>query len=157
MSTILKRPSSLHRAFSRPFCPVAVLFAAAILSALPSLHGAEPAPGRAWRPLPLITGGKIDPNWIHVGWGGFVVDDGALRTDCDPKGLGLLVYKKERLGNCQVRVVYKTKDGKSNAGIYVRMADGILEQAGIPGAQFERDATGQPSKASMAKMQASAA
>jgi hypothetical protein len=120
------------------------------------LHGADSASEPAWRPLPLITGGKVDPSWVHVGWGGFVADDGALRTECDPKGLGLLVYRKERLGNCQLRVVFKTKDVKSNSGVYVRIADGILEQAGQPGAAFERDAAGKPSKESMDKMQASA-
>jgi hypothetical protein len=104
----------------------------------------------------LITDGKVDPSWVHVGWGGFVVDDGALRTECDPKGLGLLVYKKERFGNCQVRVVFKSKEAKSNSGVYVRIADGILEQAGQPGAEFERDAAAKPSKESAQKMQASA-
>ena len=132
----------------------AIVLIAALAYTLPVLHGAESEP--AWRPLPLITEGKVDPNWIHVGWGGFVVDDGALRTDCDPKGLGLLVYKKERLGNCQIRVVFKTKEAKSNSGVYVRVADGILEQAGKPGAAFDRDAAGKISKESMEKMKASA-
>ncbi len=93
---------------------------------------------------------------MHVGWGGFVVDDGALRTECDPQGLGLLVFKGERFGNCQIRVVFKTKEAKSNAGVYVRIADGILEQARQPGAAFERDAAGKPSKESTEKMKASA-
>ena len=110
----------------------------------------------SWRTLPLITNGKVDPNWMHVGWGGFGLDDGALRTDCDPKGLGLLVYKKERLGNCQIRVVFKTKDERSNAGVYVRIADGILDQAGKPGAAFDRDEKGKISPDSMEKMKASA-
>ena len=120
------------------------------------LQSAEAKPEAAWRPLPLISDGKVDQNWIHLGWGGFSVDDGALRTDCDPKGLGLLVYKKERLGNCQIRVVFKAKEPKSNAGVYVRIADGILEQAKNPGAAFERDASGKPSDESMEKMKASA-
>jgi hypothetical protein len=104
----------------------------------------------------LITDGKVDPNWLHVGWGGFAVDDGTLRTECDPKGLGLLVYKKERLGNCQVRVVFKSKEPKSNSGVYVRMADGILDLAEKPGAAFDRDAAGKISKESMARMVSSA-
>ena len=95
-----------------------------------------------WKTLPLIKDGKVDPAWVHVGYGGFVVDDGALRTECDPKGLGLLVYSKERLGNCQLRVVFKTKDERANAGVYVRIADGILEQVGKPGAAFDRDTKG---------------
>jgi hypothetical protein len=120
------------------------------------MDAAESTSELAWQSLPLITDGKADPNWVHVGWGGFVVDDGALRTECDPKGLGLLVYRKERFGNCQIRVRFKTKDAKSNAGVYVRIADGILEQATQPGAAFDRDATGRPSDESMQKMKESA-
>jgi hypothetical protein len=103
----------------------------------------------------LVTDGKVDPAWVHVGWGGFSVDDGALRTECDPKGLGLLVYSKERFGNCQLRVVFKTKDTNSNSGVYVRLADGILDQTTQPGAAFDRDAKGTPSAESMEKMKAS--
>jgi hypothetical protein len=117
---------------------------------------AEAADEPAWRNLPLITNGKVDSNWLFLGWGEFVVDDGALRTESHAKGLGLLVYKKERLGNCQIRVVFKTKDARSNSGVYVRIADGILEQANKPGAAFERDAAGRPSDDSMKKMQESA-
>jgi len=133
-----------------------IILAATFAGDLRSLYGAGPQSEPAWRTLPLITNGKIDPNWMHVGWGGFVVDQGALRTDCDPKGLGLLVYKKERLGNCQIRVVFKSKEPQSNAGVYVRIADGILEQAGKPGAAFERDAAGKPSEASLETVKASA-
>jgi hypothetical protein len=132
--------------------PSAIVVAAAIAGL--SLRGAESNSG--WRTLPLITDGKVDSNWLHIGWGGFAVDDGALRTECDPKGLGLLVYKKERLGNCQIRVVFKSKEPKSNSGVYVRMADGILDLAGKPGAAFDRDAAGKISKESMERMVASA-
>ncbi len=119
---------------------------------LANLRAAEPA----WRLLPLITDEKMDPNWVHIGWGGLVIDGGVLRTEPAAKGLGLLVYKKERFGNCQIRVVFKAKDSKSNSGIYVRLADGILDQVGKPGAEFDRDANGKISKESMENMQASA-
>ena len=134
-----------------------IVLSAAFACTVTILHGAEPTSEPGWRPLPLITGGKVDPGWVHVGWGGFVVDDGALRTECDPKGLGLLVYRKERFGNCQIRVVFKSKEPKSNSGVYVRIADGILEQARQPGAAFERDAAGKPSAISGQKVQVSAA
>jgi hypothetical protein len=120
------------------------------------MRGAEPKSEAEWRSLPLITGGKVDPGWVHVGYGGFAVDDGTLRTECDPRGLGLLVYKKQRLGNCQIRVVFKTKDERANSGVYVRIADGILEQVGKPGAAFDRNAAGKPSDESMEKVKASA-
>lgn len=128
---------------------------AAFACSFPLLHGAESASEPVWRPLPLITDGKVDPNWVHVGWGGFVVDDGTWRTECAPQGLGLLVYQKERLGNCQIRVVFKTKDEKSNSGVYVRLDDGILRQVGKPGAAFDRDAAGKISKESMELMKTS--
>src|SRR5688572_11572741 len=83
--------------------------------------------GTGWRALPLIKDGKVDPAWAHTGFGSFAVDDGALRTDCDERGLGLLVYTKEKLGDCQIRVVYRTKDPRSNAGVYVRIGDGMIE------------------------------
>jgi hypothetical protein len=60
------------------------------------------------------------------------------------------------LGNCQIRVVFKAREAKSNSGVYVRIADGILEQASQPGAVFDRDATGKPSKESGERMKASA-
>src|SRR5438270_4707751 len=84
-----------------------IVVIAMLASIGPLLRGAESSSEPAWKPLPLITDGKLDTNWIHVGWGGFIVDDGVLRTDSSGKGLGLLVYKKERLGNCQLRGVFK--------------------------------------------------
>ena len=117
------------------------------------IHGAEPT-REGWRPLPLISAGKVDPSWIQIGWGGFVIDDGALRAEPDARGLGLLVYRTERLGDCQIRVVFKAKNAKSNAGVYVRLADGILELVGKPGAAFDRS-SGKISKPSMDLMKAS--
>jgi hypothetical protein len=108
-----------------------------------------------WKKLPLIKDGKVDPSWVHVGYGRFIVDDAGLRTDPAPEGLGLLVYKKEKLGDCQVRVVFKPKEARSNSGVYVRIDDGILKQVNNPGAKFKRDEKGQPSDESMKEMQAS--
>jgi len=109
--------------------PRITAFAAALL--LLSLFGCKTNDATnavtGWRAIPLIHEGKVDPDWVHTGFGTFTVDDGALRTDCDPRGLGLLVYQKEKLGDCQIRVVFKSKDARSNAGIYVRIDDGMLE------------------------------
>lgn len=96
----------------------------------------------------------MDTNWVQVGWGGFSVDDGALRTEPSAKGLGLLVFQPERLGNCQIRVVFKTSSARANSGVYVRLADSILDQVGKPGAEFER-AGGKITKESREKMQLS--
>lgn len=134
-------------------CSIALLV---LVAAVPRVAGAETENERAWRSLPLIKDGKVDPAWTHIGYGGFSVDDGALRTDCDPKGLGLLVYSKEPLGNCQIRVVFKAKDERANAGVYVRIHEDVLKQQGKPGAAFDRDAAGKPSDESMEKVKASA-
>lgn len=139
----------------KPF-PSLIAYGLVLAYGLVVAQGAETKTGPDWRPLPLIVDGKVAEGWRHVGWGGFAVDDGALRTECDGRGLGLLVYAKERFGNCQLRVVFKSKDAKSNAGMFVRIADGILEQVNQPGAVFDRGANGKISKASMTNMMVSA-
>jgi hypothetical protein len=131
------------------------LFLAAISFSWNSM-AASAAESEDWRSIPLISDGKVDDSWAFTGYGKFVVDDGTIRTEPDPKGLGLLFYRKEKLGNCQIRVVFKTKEAKSNSGVYVRIADGILDQAGKPGAAFDRDATGKPSSSSLEEMKVSA-
>ncbi len=121
-----------------------------------SLAAAATKAEAEWRSLPLIADGHLAEGWVHVGWGGFVVDRDVVRTECDPKGLGLLVYKKERFGNCQIRVVFRSKEAKSNSGVFLRIADGILDQVSRPGAAFDRDVNGKISKPSMQSMMASA-
>ncbi|HYT91492.1 MAG TPA: sulfatase-like hydrolase/transferase, partial [Gemmataceae bacterium] len=117
----------------------------------------EQPPERPWRTLPLITGGKVDKNWAQIGWGGFVVENGSLRTECDERGMGLLLYQKERFGNCQIRVVYKVKDARSNSGVFVRIADGILERVNEKTPPVERDKQGKLSKEMLKRlMEASA-
>jgi hypothetical protein len=124
--------------------------------ALVLAQGAESKSDGDWRTLPLIKNGKVDPAWLHVGYGGFVVEGDTLKTDAAPEGLGLLVYKKEKFGKGQIRVVFKAKDERANSGVYVRIADGILKRVGKPGAAFNRDAKGNPSDESMEKVKASA-
>jgi hypothetical protein len=114
----------------------------------PGVRGAD-APPDGWRPLPLIQDGKVDPSWVQVGWGGFVVEDGCLRTDPDERGLGLLLYRPEKFGNCQIRVVYRSKDAKSNAGLFVRIDDGILARVGEKHAPARRDKDGKLTKESL--------
>ena len=103
--------------------------------------GPGPAAGD-WRALPLVTDGKVDPAWVQVGYGRFAVEGGALRTEPDEKGLGLLLYTKEKFGDCQVRVVYRSKDAKSNAGVFVRIDDGILKKVEEKHAPARRDDRG---------------
>lgn len=123
---------------------------ASILATLPMIlwtgrcviAGGDGVPPDEWRSLPLIKDGKVDPGWVQVGWGGFVVEDGSLRTECDEKGLGLLLYRKEKFGNCQIWVVYRSRDAKSNSGVFVRIDEGILAKVGERHAPARRDAAG---------------
>src|SRR5688572_30624978 len=89
-----------------------------------------------WKNLPLIRDGKVAPDWVFIGFGKMAIEGDALRTEPSPEGLGLLVYKKEKIGNTQIKVVFKTKDQRANAGVYVRIDDGILDQVKKPGHPF---------------------
>jgi hypothetical protein len=95
----------------------------------------------SWRTLPLVTDGKVDLAWVHTGFGTLTADGDALRTDCDARGLGLLVYGKEKFGDFQIRVVYRGKDPKANSGVYIRIGDGILRAVNdqVPPATREPD------------------
>ena len=128
-----------------------------MVAAMTSLCATRAADSNAdWKKIPLIDNGKVASDWVHIGYGSMQVEGDALRTEPAPEGLGLLVYKKEKLGNCQIKVVFKTKDQRANAGVYVRIADGILDQVNKPGAAFKRDAKGEPTPETMEQAKAAA-
>ena len=81
----------------------------------------------AWRSLPLIEDGRPAPGWKQIGWGEFVVDGDTLRTLCDDRGLGVLLYEKEKFGDCQIRIVFRPEHARSNSGVHIRMDNGILD------------------------------
>jgi hypothetical protein len=90
---------------------------ALLLLPLPLAAADKPAPaGEGWRPL--FAGTLDKDSWTHIGEGKFVLEDGILRTH---EGMGLLVYTKEKLGDCQIHVVFKSDDARDNAGVYVRI------------------------------------
>lgn len=68
---------------------------------------------------PLFNGKNLE-GWEHVGPGRFVVEDGQLKTE---GGMGLLWFSGEKLGDCVIRVVYKTATPRANSGVYVRIAE----------------------------------
>lgn len=106
----------------------------------------------AWRPLPLVENGKVSAAWKHVGFGKLVVDGDAVRTECDERGLGLAVWTKEKLGNCQIRVLFRTKDARSNAGVIVRLDDGVLDWIGKDSPAVSRDKEGKLSPQMIERM-----
>jgi hypothetical protein len=114
--------------------------------------GDEKKSERPWRALPLIKDGKVHDNWTQIGWGGFGVEVETLRTDCDEKGMGLLLYRAERFGNCQVRVVFKTRDARSNSGVFVRIDDGILAKLQEKTPPVRRESDGKLSKEELQKL-----
>jgi hypothetical protein len=121
------------------FLSLAILFAVSLLASSPPLLAQDNA---GWRSLPLIQEGKVHPNWTQVGYGQYVVDGETIRSDCSEKGLGMLLYTPEKFGDCQLRVVYKSKDAKSNAGVFVRVDKGILKHAEEKHPPAQRDDQG---------------
>jgi acetyl esterase/lipase len=71
----------------------------------------------SWRAL--FDGKSLD-GWEHVGPGKMVVEDDLIRAE---GGMGLLWYTKEKLGDCTLRVVYKTTASASNSGVFIRVDD----------------------------------
>src|SRR5207248_972732 len=98
----------------------------AMLIVFVAVTGAE----EPWRSLPLIENGKVSAEWQQAGWGKMVEEGEAIRTEPSEKGLGLAVYTKEKLGNCQIRIVYRPRNQRCNAGVHIRMDDGILKWVG---------------------------
>jgi hypothetical protein len=94
-----------------------VIFSATIALSQAEQPRASNSSSSDWRPL---FDGRTLEGWEHVGPGKFVVEDGVLRTE---DGMGLLWYAREKLGNCVIRVVYKTANVRSNSGLYLRIAD----------------------------------
>lgn len=75
-----------------------------------------------WRTI-LDASSPEPKGWEHVGFGRFVLGDGAWKTECTDEGLGLFVYRGEKLGDCQIKVVFRTEDERDNGGVYIRIAD----------------------------------
>lgn len=78
------------------------------------LYAAETNDGK------MLFNGKNLDGWEHIGPGRFLVEDGLLKTE---GGMGLLWYKKQKQGDCVLRVVYKTTRQIDNSGVYVRIAE----------------------------------
>jgi hypothetical protein len=70
---------------------------------------------QAWKPL---FNGKNLEGWKHVGGGSRYVINGLLASK---GGMGLLYWTGGKVGNCQIKVVYKMQKFNSNAGIFIRV------------------------------------
>ncbi len=94
-----------------------LLFSISTAAGIWLLNVAEGDESPLWTPL---FDGKTLDGWEHIGPGGFTVKDGVLQTE---GGMGLLWFTKQKFGNCQLKVVYKTEAKESNSGVFVRIAD----------------------------------
>jgi hypothetical protein len=93
----------------------------------------EPDASPGWRPL--FDGKGLD-GWEHVGPGRFVVEDGMLRTE---GSMGLLWYAREKLGDCTLRVVYRTAGPRANSGVYIRIVDRPQDDRDVVHHDHERE------------------
>ena len=67
-----------------------------------------------------LFNGRDLTGWQMAGPGGFVVEDGLLKTQ---GGMGLLWHTQRTVGNSILRVVYKVSRAEDNSGVFVRIAD----------------------------------
>src|SRR5687767_13655621 len=72
------KPNTFILASVRGFIVPLVIAMGIVAGTFAVLQSAEPkADAKSdWRVLPLIADGKVSPDWVHTGWGTFVVDDG---------------------------------------------------------------------------------
>jgi hypothetical protein len=56
--------------------------------------------------------------------------------------MGLLVYTAEKIGDSEIRIVYRSEKPQSNAGVFVRIDDGILKRIGEKSPEVRRQANG---------------
>jgi hypothetical protein len=68
---------------------------------------------------PLFNGKDLT-GWKMTGPGEFVVEDGMLKTT---GGMGLLYSTPGKLGNCVLRVVFKTASDHANSGVIIRLPE----------------------------------
>lgn len=69
-----------------------------------------------WRPL---FNGEDLSHWQQVGPGAFTIEDGLLKSS---GGMGLLWYTPEKIGDAEIRVVFKNPEGK-NSGVFIRIPE----------------------------------
>lgn len=92
-----------------------------------------------WRTL--FDGKTLDQDvWHHIGGGRMGLEDGALRTEGTASGLGVLLYTKERFGDCQIRVVFRSEESSDNAGVHVRIEPNLQKLKAPSNPQKEQGA-----------------
>ena len=104
----------MHRPALRSFL---ILAATTLAAGFLAVHPARTA-DEGWKP---IWDGKTLDGWVHLGPGGFTIENGLLKSH---GGMGLLWYTKRKFGTGDtLRVVFKTEKTDSNSGIFIRFPD----------------------------------
>jgi len=67
----------------------------------------------------LFNGRNLD-GWQQVGPGSFVVKDGMLKTQ---GGMGMLWYKREKIGQATIRVVFRLMGKEADSGVFIRIPE----------------------------------
>ena len=76
-----------------------------------------PAVFAGWKPL---FNGKDMTGWKQVGWPGFTVENGQLKTG---GGMGLLYVEPAAFRNTTIRMVVRTTSERGNSGVVIRMPE----------------------------------
>lgn len=84
-----------------------------LCSVLTNVSGAE---GLEWQTL--FSGVDL-ADWQQVGPGAFTIEDGLLKSS---GGMGLLWYTPKKIGDAEIRVVFKNPGGK-NSGVFIRIPE----------------------------------
>jgi hypothetical protein len=83
----------------------------------PSQANSRTIGGEGWRPL---FDGRTTAGWAMIGPGELRMENSELVTY---GGMGLLWYKPEKFGNCQIRVIFKLSNPTDNSGVFIRIPD----------------------------------
>ncbi len=67
-----------------------------------------------------LFNGRDLSGWEMIGPGAFIIENGLLKTT---GGMGLLLFKEEKIMNATVRVVYKIVDSNANSGVFIRIPE----------------------------------
>lgn len=99
----------------RVFLVAGAIVSLSFLSFMGCQHTKPVARGE-WRTL--LDANHTD-GWRMVGPGELKWENGELVTH---GGMGLLAYEREKLGDCQIRVVFKLSAPDDNSGVFIRIA-----------------------------------
>src|SRR6185436_13129280 len=110
------------RSRKNPFTSARGLALAMLLggSGVSCQHGAPEGSSSSMKPWRSLFDGRSKAGWEMTGPGELKLENGELVTE---GGMGLLWYASEKLGHCQVRVVFKLTDAHDNSGVFVRIPD----------------------------------